>query len=146
MLEIYPSPLPTREIYQKLDDLAKENAFGANCIFVGTVREENGISALSFDIYEPILISWFKNWEERIAEKGGVLYMAHSLGDVKCGESSFMCAILSSKRRVALESFDIFVEDFKHNAPIWKYDVIKGKRIYAKDRSNPLAHSGLLAK
>jgi len=47
---------------------------------------------------------------------------------------------------VALELIDEFVEDFKANAPIWKYDLKDNKRIYAKDRSTAISGSGLLAK
>jgi len=45
-----------------------------------------------------------------------------------------------------LELIDEFVEDFKANAPIWKYDVKEGKRIYAAERSTPMNGSGLLSK
>jgi molybdopterin synthase catalytic subunit len=45
---------------------------------------------------------------------------------------------------VALELIDEFVEDFKANAPIWKYDIRNGKRIYAEDRSTPMSGAGLL--
>ena len=120
--------------------------YGAMVSFVGTVREEGDIEALSFDIYRPLLDKWFEGWRERLAEKGALLAMAHSEGDVPVHTSSFACAIFSPKRRLALEMLDAFVEDFKANAPIWKYDVIDGKRIYAAERSTPMAGSGLLAK
>ncbi len=120
--------------------------YGAMVTFVGTVREEGGIEALSFDIYRPLLDRWFLGWKERLEKDGALLEMAHSEGDVPVHTSSFACAIFSPKRRVALQMLDAFVEDFKANAPIWKYDVIDGKRIYAADRSTPMAGSGLLAK
>jgi len=72
--------------------------------------------------------------------------MAHSRGDVYLHQSSYISAVVSPKRRVALEMIDEFVEDFKASAPIWKYDLIDGKRIYAKDRSKALKQSGLLTK
>ena len=56
-----------------------------------------------------------------------------------------VAAVFSPKRRVALEFIDKFVEDFKASAPIWKYDLKDGKRIYAKDRSTAINGSGLLA-
>ena len=119
---------------------------GALCVFTGIVRAEGGISALSFDIYEPLLRRWFEAWQRRANEEfGAVIFMAHSLGDVACGESSYMCAILSPKRRAALEIYEEFIEDFKANAPIWKYDVIEGKRIYAQERSKALSGSGILS-
>ncbi|GAA9659060.1 hypothetical protein HpHCM55_07400 [Helicobacter pylori] len=46
---------------------------------------------------------------------------------------------------VTTELYENFIEDFKHNAPIWKYDLIHNKRIYAKERSHLLKGSGLLA-
>jgi molybdopterin synthase catalytic subunit len=40
---------------------------------------------------------------------------------------------------------DEFVEDFKSAAPIWKYDIIDGKRVYAEDRSTAIKGAGLLS-
>jgi molybdopterin synthase catalytic subunit len=39
---------------------------------------------------------------------------------------------------VALELIDEFVEDFKASAPIWKYDIINGQRVYTLDRSTAI--------
>ena len=127
-----------------LDEEAESN-YGAYIPFVGTIRAEDDIEALSFDIYEPILRSWFESWEKRAAERGAIVKMAHAIGDVPVHTSSYISAVFSPKRRVALELIDAFVEDFKANAPIWKYDVVDGKRIYAEDRSTPMDGSGLLA-
>ena len=68
----------------------------------------------------------------------------HSRGDVPNHTSSYISAVVSPKRKVALSMINDFVEDFKANAPIWKYDLINNKRIYAKERSHLLNGSGLL--
>lgn len=70
--------------------------------------------------------------------------MAHSRGDVLNHESSYIAGVCSPKRRVALEMIDEFVEDFKASAPIWKYDILNGKRVYAEDRSTPIQGAGIL--
>ena len=70
--------------------------------------------------------------------------MAHSRGDVFNHQSSYMAGIFSAKRRACLEVFEDFIEDFKHKAPIWKYDLKNGTRIYAKERSYKLPFSGIL--
>lgn len=145
LLEIYQGALPTYEIYQKWELLAKERNLGAFCVFTGIVREENNIKGLSFDIYKPLLDRWFENWEQKAKNQGVILMMAHSIGDVKNSESSYMSAVLSSQRRAALDMYEDFIEDFKHNAPIWKYDLKDGKRIYAIDRSHCLSGSGILS-
>ncbi len=145
MLEIYKDALAVKKITDKWYDSYKERNYGAFVTFLGIVRDENSIDGLSFDIYEPLLNSWFQKWQQKASQKGALILMAHSKGNVYVHESSFLCAVLSPKRRVALEMIDEFVEDFKAKAPIWKYDIIEGERVYANDRSTPLPNSGLLA-
>jgi len=145
-MELYQGSLDIKRIFgQWLDDESQSN-YGAYIPFVGTIRAEDNIEALSFDIYEPILQKWFDEWVKKAELRGAKVKMAHAIGDVPVHESSYISAVFSPKRRVALELIDEFVEDFKANAPIWKYDVIDGERIYAEDRSTPMSGSGLLKK
>jgi molybdopterin synthase catalytic subunit len=118
--------------------------YGAYIPFIGTVREEDGIEGLSFDVYEPILSSWFDAWQSKAEALGAKLKMAHSRGDVLVHESSYIAAVFSPKRRVALETIEQFVEDFKASAPIWKYDLKDGQRLYAADRSTAISGAGIL--
>lgn len=145
-VRIYDKPLNASEILSQWYEASCDGANGAFISFVGIVRDEGGISGLSFDIYEPILLAWFNEWQNRAKKLNAEVFFAHSKGDVLIGQSSYIAAIKSPKRRVALELIDEFVEDFKASAPIWKYDLINGKRIYAKDRSSALKSAGLLAK
>jgi len=145
LLSLYNGALDVPTI---LDDWYKQEAtsnYGEYIPFVGTVRSEDGIDGLSFDIYEPILESWFTSWQQKAQEQGAIIKMAHSRGDVLLHESSYIAAVFSPKRRVALEFIDAFVEDFKASAPIWKYDLKEGKRVYALNRSTAIKGSGLLA-
>ncbi len=144
-MELHKGSLDTKEIFSRWLDEESSSNYGAYIPFVGTIRAEDGIEALSFDIYEPILEKWFIAWQERAKERGAIVKMAHSLGDVPIHTSSYVSAVFSPKRRVALELIDEFVEDFKANAPIWKYDVIDGKRVYAQDRSTAMDGAGLLS-
>jgi molybdopterin synthase catalytic subunit len=144
MLELYDGPLEVEAILARWYKEEAQSNYGAYIPFVGTVREEGGIEALSFDIYEPILHSWFDVWQQKANAQGATLKMAHSRGDVPVHTSSYIAAVFSPKRRVALEMIDAFVEDFKASAPIWKYDIVQGRRVYAADRSTPMPGSGLL--
>ncbi len=143
-LELYDGPLDVKEIFGRWLDAEQGSNYGAYIPFVGTIRAEGGIEALSFDIYEPILLRWFDKWRKRAQNRGAKVRMAHSVGDVPVHRSSYIAAVFSHRRRVALELIEGFVEDFKANAPIWKYDVIDGKRVYAEDRSTPMEGAGLL--
>lgn len=144
MLELYDGALNVPEIITRWYAEEADYNYGAYIPFVGTVRAEDGIEGLSFDIYEPILTSWFEAWVAKAAPLGAKLKMAHSRGDVLVHESSYIAAVFSPKRRVALETIEAFVEDFKASAPIWKYDLKNGARIYARDRSTPISGAGLL--
>lgn len=143
-LELYEGSLAVEKITNTWYDKFKNSNYGAIITFVGVVRDENNIKGLSFDIYEPILNSWFDKWQKKANEKNAIVLMAHSRGDVLNHESSYIAAVCSPKRRVALEMIDEFVEDFKKSAPIWKYDIIDGKREYALDRSTPIEGAGIL--
>lgn len=144
MLELYEGPLDVPEILTRWYAQESTSNYGAYIPFVGTVREEDGIDGLSFDVYEPILKSWFDAWVQKVAPLGATLKMAHSRGDVLVHQSSYIAAVFSPKRRVALETIEQFVEDFKASAPIWKYDLMGGVRIYARDRSTPIVGAGIL--
>lgn len=144
MIELFDGPVPVEETLSRWYKEEANSNYGAFIPFIGTIRDEDGISGLSFDIYEPILESWYDAWVLKARQSGAILKMAHSRGDVPLHQSSYIAAVFSPKRRVALEMIDEFVEDFKASAPIWKYDLIDGKRVYAKDRSTEIAGSGLL--
>lgn len=144
-LLIFEGALNTTEIYTKWCAFGAENNFGANAIFTGIVRAENDCEGLSFDIYTPLLEQWFNMWCKKAQKCNTYLKMAHSKGDVLNHQSSYMAGVFSSQRRATLGIFEDFIEDFKHNAPIWKYDLKNNQRIYAKERSHHLPHSGLLS-
>ncbi len=143
-LELYDGDLPVENITNKWYEKFRNSNYGAIITFVGVVRDEDNIEGLSFDIYEPILNSWFNAWQEKAKEQNAIVLMAHSKGDVPNHTSSYIAAVCSPKRRVALELIDEFVEDFKANAPIWKYDLKNNKREYALDRSTAIKGAGLL--
>jgi len=145
MLELYDGSLDVPTLLEKWYKEEERSNYGAYIPFVGTIRDEDGIDGLSFDVYEPILASWFESWQEKAKAKNAIIKMAHSRGDVLLHESSYIAAVFSPKRRVALEFIDEFVEDFKASAPIWKYDLKNGERIYAKDRSTAIKGSGILS-
>lgn len=145
MLSLCNNGLNIQEIFNKWYLEHNHKNYGAFITFVGIVRSENDIEALSFDIYDSILQDWFQKWNDKLQKENVLVCMAHSIGDVKINESSFCCAILSKQRKKALKYIDLFVEDFKANAPIWKYDVVNSKRIYAKERSHQIDGSGILS-
>ena len=144
MLEIYENALDAKAIVNEWYDADRKNNFGAMIHFVGVVRAEDDIEGLSFDVYEPILKDWFASWQEKAKSQKAKVLMAHSRGDVLVHECSYVAGVCSPNRKVALIMIEEFVEDFKKNAPIWKYDIKNGARIYAKERSQEIEGARLL--
>lgn len=140
MVEIYKGGIPVIEVLDRWYSEFKDG-YGAMIPFIGIVRRDKGIDGLSFDLYLPMLNEWFKKWENLPDAK---IVMAHSFGDVRVGESSFLCAVFTKHREEGFRYIKEFVEDFKANAPIWKYDLVNGKMIFAKDRAKILKGAGLL--
>ena len=81
-LELFEGNLPVEKITNTWYAKYKESNYGAIISFVGVVRNENEIDGLSFDIYEPILNSWFSAWEEKAKKLDAIVLMAHSRNDV----------------------------------------------------------------
>lgn len=143
-MQIISGDIDSNKILSSWNEEIRDKNLGAFISFVGIVRDEDNITGLSFDIYKPLLIKWFSSWEKIANNNFAKLFFAHSIGDVKIHSCSFVCAIASKKRRFGLEFIDKFVEDFKNNAPIWKYDLKDNKRIYALNRSHRLNGAGIL--
>lgn len=144
MFELYKGNLDIAKIYSRWYDYAKDQNCGALITFCGIVRAEEDIEALSFDIYQPLLKTWFEEWQKRVEKDKIKLMFAHSIGMVKIHQSSYLAGVLSKQRKLGLQLINDFVEDFKANAPIWKYDIIEGQKIYAKERSCKLRGAGIL--
>lgn len=144
MFKLYNGALNINEIYTKWYEFSKNKNCGALITFCGIVRAEDNISALSFDIYEPLLKNWFDTWCKKVEKDKIILMFAHSIGEVKIHESSYFAGVLSKQRKLGLKLINDFVEDFKASAPIWKYDIINGEKIYAKERSLKLKGAGIL--
>ena len=86
MLYLYDGPLPVSDILKEWYEEEATSNYGAFIPFVGTVRSEDEIDGLSFDIYEPILNSWFEAWKIKAQKKGAIIKMAHSKCDVMLNE------------------------------------------------------------
>ncbi|TQR30347.1 molybdenum cofactor biosynthesis protein MoaE [Campylobacter sp. MIT 99-7217] len=145
MFEIYEGALNVPEIYAKWYEKSATQNCGAMLTFCGIVRDDDEVQALSFDIDEALLKKWFETWKQKLNTQGVSVFFAHSKGEVKVGQSSYLAGILSKQRKLGLKLINDFVEDFKAKAPIWKYDVKNGLKIYAKERSTKLEGAGILA-
>ena len=73
MLKLYDGGLNVPDILKEWYEEESLSNYGAFIPFIGTIRDEDGIDGLSFDIYEPILEKWFKEWQEKAKAKNAII-------------------------------------------------------------------------
>lgn len=107
--------------------------YGAQALFVGTVRSPNAgqaVQHLNYSAHAPMARKVMARLCAEARERHGELrvYFAHRLGEVRPGEASVVVAVGSPHRRAALEACDFLIESLKAQVPIWKEEVTEGGR------------------
>ena len=95
MFELHNGALSVTQIHKAWFERYKSENLGAMITFCGIVRDENGVEALYFEIYEKLLKAWFDKWCEKVAQDKVVLCFAHAKGEVKIHQSSYFVASFS---------------------------------------------------
>lgn len=118
MIEVTRRRIDTATI---LDSVRREDA-GAVVLFLGTVRHDDGVAALDYEIYLPMARKVLAEVAERAKAKFGVLEMSiiHRLGRVPVGGDSVAVACASVHRREAFEACAWAMDEVKRVVPIWK--------------------------
>jgi len=64
-LTIHNGHIDSEKLFKEWYKKYRFENYGAFITFVGIIRDENSINGLSFDIYRPILNSWFQEWQNK---------------------------------------------------------------------------------
>ena len=107
-----------------LDSVRRDDA-GAIVLFVGTVRSDEGIRALDYEVYRPMAIKSLTALAEQAKEKFGIAEMSivHRLGRVPVGGDSVAIACAGSHRVETFAACEWVMDEVKRIVPIWKTDV-----------------------
>ena len=99
---------------------------GAESIFIGKVRNENGgkkVLAVTYDAHDQAVIKSFQsiciNAKNKF-DKNSKIFLEHLKGDVDLGEISILIAVGSGHRDEAFKICRYILEEVKHQSPIWK--------------------------
>lgn len=114
-----------------------QERFGAQALFVGTVRSPNAGEAVRYLHYSAhgsmarkVMARLCAEARERHGELH--VHLAHRLGEVRPGEASVVIAVGSPHRRAALEACDFLIESLKAQVPIWKEEVTASGRVWVE--------------
>lgn len=111
-----------------LDSVRRDDA-GAVVLFLGSVRAEEGLAALDYEAYAPMVRKVLGDLADRAKATFGVLEMSivHRTGRVPVGGDSVAIACAAAHRREAFEACAWAMDEVKRIVPIWKSESRRGK-------------------
>ncbi len=117
------------DVGKVLDSVRRDEA-GAVVLFLGSVRAEDHLAALDYEVYVPMARKVLSELAERARAKFGVLEMSivHRLGRVPVGSDSVAIACAAPHRREAFEACAWAMDEVKRIVPIWKSEPARGRR------------------
>jgi len=124
----------------------KDSKFGASIYFLGTVRNTNdnkNVTGITYDSHDEMVIKSFeeiyKEADQKLDIKDKVVFIEHTKGYLKLGETSIIIAVACKHRNQTYILSRFIIEEIKKRSPIWK------KEHYENDESewlkgNPIAN------
>ncbi len=107
-----------------VDSVRRDDA-GAIVLFVGTVRSDERVRALDYEVYRPMAIKSLTELAARAKDKFGLtdLSIVHRLGRVPVGGDSVAIACAAVHRAEAFAACAWVMDEVKRIVPIWKTEI-----------------------
>jgi molybdopterin synthase catalytic subunit len=125
LLAIRDTPLSVDEVFAAVGD----DAAGGIALFVGTVRDHDGradvtVTGLSYSAH-PTAEAELRRVAEKVAADFPACALAavHRVGDLRVGDIAVIVAVACPHRAEAFAASRRFIDDLKHEVPIWKHQV-----------------------
>ena len=99
---------------------------GAESVFIGRVRNENGgkkVTAVTYDAHDQMVLKSFNSICEMAInkfDKNAKVFLEHAKGFVPVGEISIIIAVACPHRDEAYILSRYIIEEIKKRSPIWK--------------------------
>jgi len=132
---ISETPLRVEDHYQS----AVDETSGGNCLFVGTVRDNNkgeAITHLDFECYVPMALKEMKRIAQEATTKFGLtkISIAHRVGKVEITGIAVIIAVSSKHRKAAFEGCEYLIDELKKHVPIWKKEYLTNGSYWVNSR------------
>ena len=100
---------------------------GAVVVFEGKPRNDNGIVALNYEVYDDMAIKELGKIREETLKEFPILeaFIFHKKGLVNVGDTSFRVIVFSKHRKEAFEACSYIVDEVKKRVPIWKKEIFE---------------------
>jgi molybdopterin synthase catalytic subunit len=98
---------------------------GGTCVFLGTVRTDDGVTAIEYSAYEEMALAEIERMLGEAHERwpDARVTLRHRLGLILCGEASIAIAAAAAHRDEAFTACRYVIEAVKKRLPIWKKEL-----------------------
>ncbi|MGE5802161.1 MAG: molybdenum cofactor biosynthesis protein MoaE [Gemmatimonadota bacterium] len=98
---------------------------GGTCVFLGTVRNDDGVTAIEYSAYEQMAFDEIERilGETQTRWPDARVMLQHRLGVIPAGEASIAIAAAAPHRDEAFTACRYVIEEVKKGLPIWKKEM-----------------------
>lgn len=105
-------------------------ASGATCMFSGTVRDHSAkgvVTGLRYEAWQELAVRRLEEIAGEMTTRWAVNRAAlmHRFGELQIGETSVVVACSAPHREDAFDACRHGIERLKHDAPIWKQELLE---------------------
>ena len=121
MMHLTRDPLDIKDLLAEVQGPER----GGTCVFLGTVRTDDDVTAIDYSAYEPMASAEI----ERILAEAETQWptarvmLQHRLGEIPVGEPSIAIAAAAPHREEAFAACRYVIEEVKKRLPIWKKEL-----------------------
>ena len=128
LLELPFNPWQELHNYQETQS-ALQGKQGANCVFVGNMRDFNeaqSVRAMFLEHYPEMTERYLEKIAQQAMERWDILdiLVLHRVGDIFPNDSIVLIAVWSAHREAAFSANRYILEELKHRAPFWKKETL----------------------
>lgn len=121
LVDVREDPLSVDEVLAAIADPRA----GGTCLFIGTVREQDGgrsVSALGYEAH-PDAVAALRRVAEAVAAAHPVCAVAavHRVGDLVVGDTAVVVGVAAPHRAEAFAACRQLIDDLKASVPLWKH-------------------------
>jgi len=107
----------------------KRKSCGALCIFVGTVRKEQGLKEIEIETYINMARKNLSEIERKALKRFdiGRVTIIHRTGSLALGDNILFIGVGAGHRKAAFAACRFILEEIKKSVPIWKKEIFEGR-------------------
>ena len=98
---------------------------GGTCVFLGTVRNDAGVTSIDYSAYESMAVEEIERILAEARERWprSRVMLQHRLGVIPVGEASIAIAAAAPHRDEAFAACRYVIEEVKKRLPVWKKEL-----------------------